>query len=208
MVENKKKLRGDTLRKQVLACVLAGAVVLAGCEEPQKDVQKEVTVASAAYAEEKVEILSYEEYSELFLSMTENLEIPGYTLLNTSTDTDIIMIDKEISFNKREYLTLDGTYDNKSQVQTSQESLFFGSEDRKTALIITIAYTDAAIGEDIVSYVSSGGYGLPEEVIQKSDLITLSYKNLIISVLQSAEKTVVEEDTTLAAEQLVEFLGK
>ena len=208
MVENKKKLRGDTLRKQVLACVLAGAVVLAGCEEPQKDVQKEVTAASAAHAEEKAEILSYEEYSELFLSMTENFEIPGYTLLNSSTDTDIIMIDKEISFNKREYLTLDGTYDNKSQVQTSQESLFFGSEDGKTTLIITLAYTDAAIGEDIVSYVSTGGYGLPEEVIQKSDLITLSYKNLIISILQSAETAVVEEDTTLAAEKLVEFLEK
>lgn len=193
------------MRKQVLAFVLVGTVVLAGCEEPQKDVQKEAA-ASAAHAEEKVEILNYDEYSELFLSMTENLEIPGYTLLNSSTDTDIIMIDKEISFNKREYLTLDGTYANKSQVQTSQESLFFGSEDGKTALIITIAYTDAAIGEDIVSYVSSGGYNLPEEVIQKSDLITLSYKNLIISVLQSAEKAVVEEDTTLAAEQLVEFL--
>lgn len=196
------------MRKQVLACVLAGAVVLSGCEETQEDVQREVAAASVAHAEEKAEILSYEEYSELFLSMIENLEIPGYTLLNSSTDTDIIMIDKEISFNKREYLTLDGTYDNKSTVQTSQESLFFGSEDGKTALIITIAYTHAAIGEDIVSYVSSEGYDLPEEVIQKSDLITLSYKNLIISVLQSAEEAVVEEDTTLAAEKLVEFLQK
>lgn len=159
-------------------------------------------------ASNKLEVegnISFQQYSELFENLSSNLNIPGYKLENSTLGDDLTMIDKDISFNKREYLSIDGKY-SPTNVESSQETLFYLNEDKDRALIVTLAYTDSTIGNDIIFYNITNDYGLPEEITNKNDLITLSYKNLIISILQSAKDSVEKKDTPEAAKTIVEFL--
>lgn len=154
---------------------------------------------------EKQNVLNYEEYSHLFEKINENFRIPHYNLVNSTLGDDIIMIDKEISFNTRQYLTLKGE-SNLGDIKSTQESLFFMTEDMNDAIIITLAYTDSYVGNDAVLYNSINDYGLTEELENNNDLLVLSYKNLIISILQTSTSKVDYNFTNLAALKLIDFL--
>lgn len=151
------------------------------------------------------ENLSFQQFSELFENLSSNLNIPGYKLENSTLGDDLTMIDKEISFNKREYLTIDGNY-SPTNIESSQETLFYLNDDSDRAIIVTLAFTESNIGNDIILYNITNEYGLPEEITEKNDLITLSYKNLIISILQSAKSSVELKDTQKSAKSIVNFL--
>lgn len=148
--------------------------------------------------------ISFQQYSELIDNLSSNLKIPGYNLENSTLGDDITMIDKDISFNKREYLSIDGNY-SPTKIESSQETLFYLNEEKDRAFIITVAFTNSSIGNDIIFYNITNDYGLPEEISNNNDLITLSYKNLVISILQSAKDSVEKVDTLEAARTTVKF---
>lgn len=153
------------------------------------------------------EILSYNDFQMLFEDMVNKFVIPNYSLINSTIGFDIIKIEKEISFGKREYLTISGSYDSLPQsTQNTQETLFYLNENKDKLLTITLAYTDKLIGNDIVFFNITSGFGIDDKLTTKSNLVTISYKNLIISILQTSSKQTSIVDTIEATKHLVEYL--
>ncbi|WP_215142231.1 hypothetical protein [Exiguobacterium qingdaonense] len=130
-------------------------------------------------------VLNHRQFENLFNHMNSNLKIQNFKLKASTLGDDVTAIDKKLSFNKREWLTVDGTMDG-TNLKSTQETLYFEDKDQTTQLSIHFAYTENYIGNDMVQYQINSGYNeLNQKISNKSDLMIISYKNLIISVQQN-----------------------
>ncbi|WP_202078852.1 hypothetical protein [Caldalkalibacillus salinus] len=153
------------------------------------------------------EFITYEEYQNLFNKMKKELSIPRYALEKSTPDDELTIIDEEISFGERKYITKDGEFTGIG-LQSTQKILFYQNNEGNRLLTLTIAYTPSMMSNDIVYYNMISGYNIDEALTNKADLITLSYKNLIISILQTALDERDMNDTIEATKEIVDFLEK
>lgn len=151
--------------------------------------------------------LTFSDYQSLVEKVEQELELPNYQLKASTFGYSIVMIDEELSFGKREYVTLDGTQG--LPINATQESLLFLHEQEDSLITITLAYTDNYIGNDILFYQSVEGFeAIKDELTDHLDLLSISYKNIIISILQTkSDETVDIENTINAGKSLVHFLN-
>ncbi|WP_440895003.1 hypothetical protein ACS127_10550 [Amphibacillus sp. Q70] len=181
--------------------------IVVSCSDQNEDLDKDPVEPLENSLSEKDEALTFEDYQSLVGKLEEELEIPNYQLQASTFDYSIIIIDEELSFGKRQYITLDGTQE--SPINATQESLLFLHEQGDSLITITLAYTDNYIGNDILYYNAIDGFaGIEEELTEHVDLLSISYKNIVISFLQTKTDNVDIEDTTNAAKSLVSFLEK
>ncbi len=182
--------------------ILSSAFLIAGCTDDAvtskpKTANKKVTVTN--------QIMNHDQFEQLFAHMNEHLKIDQFQLKASTRGSDFTIIDKELSFGKRKWLTVDGTSDGAS----TQESLYFEDKKQTTQLSVHFAYTDHYIGEDMIQYSSSSGYDkLNQKLANQSDLILISYKNLVISVQQNKLSKVNPKTIKLAVEQVIKELGQ
>ncbi|CAH1204327.1 hypothetical protein PAECIP111893_02224 [Paenibacillus plantiphilus] len=154
------------------------------------------------------QLIHYSEYQQIFETFTKELSISGYSYKSGSVGPNIVIMDKDLSFNKREYLTLDGKFD-MNNTQPTSELLLFENEDSSKQLAIRISYTTSYIGNDLVDWSSSRGYsGTNEALAKKTDLVTLSYKNLILTILQTSEEEADMEASKTAVRSIISIISK
>ncbi len=207
------------------AVLIQSTDTLSGRELEQLNQMKDTLYLQIAYASNETEfiplevtesyeqtqtnddMLSYQTYQTLTEDIYKDLDINGYTFKDTSKRIlTATRIDKELSFGKREWLTRSGDFD--SQIEPTQERYFYENEDSSRLLIITIAYTDSYIGNDLIAYNINSGYDINEDLIH-SESIILSYKNLVIHVAQNSA-TPLEKiaDTDQAALAITKYLDR
>ncbi|WP_214850462.1 hypothetical protein [Exiguobacterium sp. s193] len=188
--------------------ILTSAFLVAGCTDDAvtsnpKSENKKVTVSNQKTDENQ--IMNHDQFEQLFSHMNEHLKIDQFQLKASTRGSDFTIIDKELSFGKRKWLTVDGTSDGAS----TQESLYFEDKKQTTQLSVHFAYTDHYIGEDMIQYSSSSGYDkMNQKLANQSDLILISYRNLVISVQQNKLSKVDPKTTKLAVEQVIKELGQ
>ncbi len=135
--------------------------------------------------------------------MDEHLKMDQFQLQASTIGSDFTAVDRSLSFGGRRWLTVDGTIDTPS----TQETLYFENQKQDTRLAIHFTYTDRYIGNDVMQYQSSEGYkGLNQKLSNQSDLIIISYKNILISVQQNALYKVDPDTTQEAAKQVIHEL--
>ena len=145
---------------------------------------------SYSKSKNKEEVLSYKEFENLFNKFSDEVEIEGYMLKDSSAGIDAIRIDEDLSFGKRKWLTKDG----ESLTAPTQEMFFYENEERTRLLTITLAYTENYIGKDMLFYNVSSGYDINDE-LSNNEIIALSYKNIIIHIVQTTTDDIEMEDT-------------
>lgn len=149
--------------------------------------------------------LSYQTYQTLTERVQDDLNIDGYVFKDTSADIPTATrVNQNLSFGKREWLTRSGDFD--APIEPTQERYFYENEDSSRLLIITIAYTDSHIGNDLIAYNISSGYDINEDLVHSESMI-LSYKNLVIHVAQNSATPLGEmADTDQAALAVTKYL--
>lgn len=161
--------------------LFSSVFLIVGCtDEAVTTEQKKVEVKTTTHTNQtKHTILNPVQYERLFKYMNEHLEMDQFQLKASTIGADFTVVDQSLSFGKRRWLTVDGTIDTPS----TQKTLYFENQKQDTQLAIHFVYTDRYIGNDVVQYQSSDGYkGLNQKLLNQSDLIIISYKNILISV--------------------------
>lgn len=161
--------------------LFSSVFLIVGCtDEAVTTEQKKVEVKTTTHTNQtKHTILNPVQYERLFKYMNEHLEMDQFQLKASTIGADFTVVDQSLSFGKRRWLTVDGTIDTPS----TQKTLYFENQKQDTQLAIHFVYTDRYIGNDVVQYQSSNGYkGLDQKLSNQSDLIIISYKNILISV--------------------------
>lgn len=163
-------------------------VSLVGCSNSDSKIAENPTEIEVKKTTEKTKkILSYAEYQTLFEALKNNLKISNFELKNGTFVGDLTIVDKDLTYNKRQYLTLNGELDN-GDPQTTQELLIFENKNQSTQISIRIAYTPNYIGEDIIDWsMLSGLSNINEKLSEMSEIVTFSYKNIVFIVHQISE---------------------
>lgn len=120
--------------------------------------------------------LSYEEFTDFFNYFDERLSLQGYKNLGNNDFVQIVGIDKEASFGKRKFLTLDGM---QSTLQT-QKRIEYTKSDGSEYIVIDFIYLDKPLYKDLL-YWNDPLWN--EENEHFKDIFTdnmLSYKNIMI----------------------------
>lgn len=133
------------------------------------------------------------------------MKLDGYVYKDSTDIITAVRIDKKLSFDTREWLTTDGTFN--GPLKPTQEMLFYENDESTRLFNITLSYTETFIGNDIISYNFASGYGVNEELIN-SETIILSYKNLIIYVAQHSPVDLDMEETQNVALAVIDYLKK
>lgn len=126
--------------------------------------------------------LSFDEYLQLFKEF-QTLSFPGYQLnTNISFITPgVRAIEPELSFGKRQFLTVDGEMNTNNDTST-ERVLYFDSGQKRFA--VSMLYIDTDIGSD---FLGSDWLAFTEENVSNSFLI--SFNNILILITLEGTET-------------------
>ncbi|WLR43420.1 hypothetical protein LC087_04390 [Bacillus carboniphilus] len=121
---------------------------------------------------------------------------------STPKGETLTITNKKLTFDKREWLTLE----NKNKDST-QDVLIFESTDKKSLINVHLAYTDNYIGEDaILREVTVGDDQIDSDLKNNTDLMIISFKNIVITVVQTAEVKADIDITHVFVESVINIL--
>ncbi|MDG4655447.1 hypothetical protein P6P90_04230 [Ectobacillus antri] len=196
----------------ILICSVSTSCISAGAEKNEsKDnvvKQKGVECKEGTVNKNEGGVISFEEYRKLFEQLNDSIKVDGYTLKASSLGPDVTAIDKDLSFGKREWITIDGKMNN-TEPESTQEMLFFENARGTSQITITVGYTDNYIAEDLLIYPTNRGYDeLNRELADKTDSIVVAYKNILISVQHVATEKADMVATQSALREVIKNLKK
>ncbi|MWC29750.1 hypothetical protein [Paenibacillus sp. MMS18-CY102] len=184
--------------------------LLSGCfNQNHSEVVSENEVSVAGGINNSGEaILSYSQYKDLTDRFQSNLIIPEFTL-KAESGKNIVIVEKDLTFEKRENLTLDGSRDF-ANVQPTSYIFIFENQAQSKQIIVRVSFNKNYIGNDLLDWSRLNNYAnINEKLASQFDMATLSYKNLIVTVQQLADREANLETTKTAMraiiKELVEF---
>lgn len=150
------------------------------------------------------EKISYDDYVLICTSANDSLNIGDYSKLRSQLGTDIVYIDKEVSFGRRSFLTID---DNASELVT-QKRIEYLSEDRQYLVVIDFVYLNSTLDNDLIYWNNPvdveankfmrNNYG--ENIVVFHNILV---KTMIFATSNSPVNDVMLTDITM---NIVEFL--
>ncbi|MDK8183668.1 hypothetical protein [Paenibacillus sp. UMB4589-SE434] len=143
----------------------------------------------------KNDILSIFQFQQLAASIEKNLIIPGFKI-NGSTlgDNTIIAVEKELSFDKRSYLTTNGI----ETGQKTQERITFNNDRDHYLVFLDVIYLNNYIGNDLVYWKLADEKFKEEKTYSRFKDSIISYKNIIVKT------TIVSQNEELDSLKLIE----
>lgn len=119
----------------------------------------------------------YEQYKVITSSVEKNFKFSNYEMKETTTKIDNIrIIERDVSFDKKELLTVTGTMDSGE----TQDKLVYVS-DRKY-IEVDVIFSEINIGNQILYYDSVSEILIDNKMIKNYRELMFSYKNVIFKV--------------------------
>ncbi|MCD1258814.1 hypothetical protein B5M42_008195 [Paenibacillus athensensis] len=175
-------------------------LLLAGCEDELK-VSRETVSPSPSPTNQ------YEEYQKLYNKMVDSLQIPDFKKIEDNKEFPyLIQIDKSVSFDKREYMSVTGDATN----QPTQNRIVYSSNDGNYTLYMDLIYLTKDIGNDMVYSDVVSKSTLNNENAQRFRQDILSYKNNLvrITLFSNKDQAVSIEIHNRIDRAIVDFLKK
>lgn len=153
----------------------------------------------------KSENVSYEEFGATFNKFRDEMVFEGFEIVPESLGTSVIYIDKELSFETREFMTIDDTY----SVDTTQKSLEYYNEQEKIVLTVDFIYLSEAVGKDMVYWYNPSNASVNDIIRNTYAENMLSYENVLIKIgmIAIADKNVDDRKLAETTKQVVEFIN-
>lgn len=188
------------MRKNILQflILLVLCILIQGCSKNQ---------TKQTNLDNENNFISYEQYKELFSDLSESFLPNDCVKLTETENLYLIAIDKENSFGKRQFLTLDGEQSN----TPTQQSLCYESTNKDFILYIDLIYLNKELDNDLI-YWNSGFAG---EFIDKdlADIYReniLSFHNILVKITllrKNDSNTSTFDFFRLTTMEIVEYLN-
>ncbi|SEO07758.1 hypothetical protein SAMN04488134_103300 [Amphibacillus marinus] len=176
--------------------IIINLLVLFGCTAKEDKNNYEIEHATT--------FIDYPTFQALMSQIPTLLDVNHYNFKDSSMGIDAIRIDERLSFGERQWITESGKLE--SPLKSTQETFFYENSDQSRLMIVTAGYTASFIGNDIVYYNVNSGYDINDELAEVNDVITISFQNLIFTVMQTSDN-IEMEDTQAFVLALIEVLN-
>lgn len=120
----------------------------------------------------------------------------------------MVIVDRDLTFGKRDTLTLEGDT-NVANVKPTSHILIFENKNQSKQIIIRISFTNSFVGNDMLDWSTTNGYpSINSKLAKTLDMATLSYKNLIITIQQLSKDEVDSETTRDVIRKVIKMIEK
>jgi hypothetical protein len=189
----------------VSICLFIVSLMLVGCSKETLYPNSKMIDAATQVTND---MLSYEEYEKLFEYIVKSFKVDGLVIKASTLGENLTILDKDLSFNKRTHLTLDGSF---SQViaKPTDEYIILENKDQSKQVTIGMFFTNSYLGNDLIGWPTNAGFGnLNEHLANGTNYAVLSYKNLIITVHQSSTDKIYIELTKTSIRSIINELNE
>lgn len=150
--------------------------------------------------------LDYNTYEELFKYLIKNIDVPNFSVKASTLGNNISKIDKDLSFNKREYITLTGKMEI-DNISPTEEQIILENKEQEKQITIGILYTNSYLGNDLVGWLNNQGFSdINSDLASKNNSVILTYKNLIISINQCSTNKIDIDTSINTVRELIHLL--
>lgn len=176
----------------IVLCVLS--LTLISCSKKQTDSIK--TSTSTTINETTLKnALTYDQYEDLFNYVVSNLKIEDFKLKGSTIGDNVTIVEEDLTFNKRKYLTLDGSF-NGSGAKPTDEEFIFENEKQDCQISVGMYFVNEFLGNDLIGWSTNSGFSsINLNLAKQTDYMIMSYKNCIITIHQSANNEANPEIT-------------
>jgi hypothetical protein len=128
---------------------------------------------------DNVDFIDYEKFTTLFYKMNTEMKLTNYVNLGGNEGVELVYIDKRLSFDKRNYLTLDNEQSNLS----TQQRIEYKDDDDKILLVIDLIYLDKPLNNDLIYWSNPLSSNSENEFIRETFIENIvSYNNVLIKM--------------------------
>lgn len=149
--------------------------------------------------------IEYEEFVSLFDKMNSEMKLTDYENLGGNEGIQLIYIDKKISFDKRNYLTIDNQQSN----SPTQFRIEYIDSENKSLATIDLIYLENVLENNLIYWDNPIVNNTENEFLRKKyNENIISYKNILIKTCLFAIGANEVDDSTLTtiSEDVVDFI--
>ncbi|AJS60222.1 hypothetical protein [Paenibacillus sp. IHBB 10380] len=186
----------------LISCLMI-SISLTGCSN-ESNVQTPQVTASNKSVIDTVNIPKYDDFTKFMEDFKSNIVIDGFSLIPPIKT--IFLIEKDFTFNKKDTITLGG---GSGDFNPTQQLFIFENKDKSIQFYVRFAYTEVDMGNNLVAWEIPTGYdGADTELLNRTDMATYTYRNLIVTVTQNAKTKANNGTTKKAVKSVLNILDK
>lgn len=136
--------------------------------------------ASKSNPEDKsADFMEYKDFTSFFNNMNQDLKLSNYENLGGNEGVELVYIDAQLSFGKRNYLTLD----NKQSNLPTQQRIEYMANNGKSMAVIDLIYLETTLNNDLIFRSNPLSDNGENEFIRKTFAENIiSYKNILVKI--------------------------
>ncbi|MEK4472705.1 hypothetical protein NSQ91_05775 [Paenibacillus sp. FSL R7-0048] len=166
----------------LISSFLMITIFLTGCSS-ESSVQTPQFTAINKIEKEIVNIPNYDDFAKFMEDFENNIDIAGFSLIQPYKT--IFLIERDFTFNKKDTITVGG---GSGDFNPTQQLFIFENKDKSIQFYVRFAYTEVDMGNNLVAWEVPTGYDQADsELLNRTDMATYTYRNLIVTVTQNAK---------------------
>lgn len=152
--------------------------------------------------------IDYEEYSKIFDYMANNLKLNHFEYKDGDTIPGVVVVDKDLTFNKRKVLNLTDEI-NTAESKSTQKLLIYENKELNKQITIIFSYIPYYIESNMINCLTPWNYDkTTQQLSEKSCMSTVNYKNIIITITETSINKSDIQDVFMVIRNVQEFLDK
>lgn len=144
-------------------------------------------------------IFSYEKFIKIIKDIEDNYNMDSFEIIESSSNIqNMIVVEKDITYNKKQFLTNSGNDDGTGE---TQERIIYKNKS-DFYVIFDIIFTDYYIGNNLIYYKNCSDTLKNNEIFNSFSDALISYNNIIIKVTLISNKNNDNNSIELINQQL------
>lgn len=179
------------MRKKFIFYLLITILIFSSCESKTNN--------------EDTDFIEYNDFITIFNKINIEMKLTNYENLGGNEGVQLVYIDEQLSFGKRNYLTIDNEQSNLS----TQQRIEYMNDDGKKLLVIDLIYLDKSLNNDLIYWSNPLSGNSENEFIRKTFTENIiSYSNILVktSLFAIGSSEIDSSMLTGISEEVVEYI--
>jgi hypothetical protein len=191
-----------------ISIIIFGIILLCSCsneKNSKKEVSndKEVNVYSKEFEKETSD--AYKQFKKIYNYIADDLNFEGYNDKKTNKNTVLVYVNKKVTFNEKEALTVNGKAI--EETETQKDIVFYNEKEGKY-IIIDVIYSENKLKNDLLYLQGLGDTPTyPQYDNTSTYLYSFNHSYLKLTVVDTKRK-INDNDVIKIASNFVDFLEK
>lgn len=203
--------------KKIIVLIGVVSLLLTGCTESEKKTttpSETPPITSEKQSPQASEntAFTYEKYYKLYTQMAKEFTYPSFKKVADQLESpEVVIVDKGLTFNKRETLTVPGGKVTSNKGESTQNRIVYEDKTNGLVLYLDLIYLRTSLGNDMVAWDSLAPKVLKDyPVLHHVNQNMLSYHNILVKqmLISTTDRPVTDKEMNEVTQHVVKYLSE